>query len=153
MACDHGKNMGWGAYLTVVYGLINGEVTAPPPPKLAPPPYMPPPTTRCSCSSSGQERRQAGTRPEQASIHPETATADGRPDFQASGSEWRTPPLWGLGLRPVVNERVGLLHDGRARTVLEAILWHGGQGQGSADAVRRLAPQDRTALLRFLDSL
>ena len=79
--------------------------------------------------------------------------ADGRPDFQASGSEWRTPPLWGLGLRPVVGERVGLLHDGRARTTLEAILWHGGQGQGSADAVRRLPPPDRAALLRFLDSL
>ncbi|CUW41601.1 conserved protein of unknown function (Cytochrome c domain 279-445) [Magnetospirillum sp. XM-1] len=79
--------------------------------------------------------------------------ADGRPDFLASGREWRTPPLWGLGLRPVVAERVGLLHDGRARNALEAILWHGGQAKAAADAVRRLTPDDRRALLRFLDSL
>lgn len=79
--------------------------------------------------------------------------ADGRPDFLATGREWRTPPLWGLGLRPVVTERAGLLHDGRARTPLEAILWHGGQAQAAADAVRRMPPEDRRALLRFLDSL
>lgn len=79
--------------------------------------------------------------------------ADGRPDFLATGTEWRTPPLWGLGLRRVVGERVGLLHDGRARTPLEAILWHGGAAKGAADAVRRLSADDRRALLRFLDSL
>lgn len=79
--------------------------------------------------------------------------ADGRPDFLATGSEWRTPPLWGLGLRPVVNDHVGYLHDGRARTPLEAVLWHGGTAGPAADFVRRLGADDRRALLRFLGSL
>jgi CxxC motif-containing protein (DUF1111 family) len=78
--------------------------------------------------------------------------ADGRPDELASGSEWRTPPLWGLGLTRVVNPDAGYLHDGRARTVEEAILWHGGE----ADAARRfysaLSSEDRRAMLAFLDS-
>ncbi len=79
--------------------------------------------------------------------------ADGRPDFLATGSEWRTPPLWGLGLRRLVDPRAGLLHDGRARSPLEAVLWHGGAAREAAAAVRRLPPDDRRALLRFLDSL
>lgn len=79
--------------------------------------------------------------------------ADGREDYLASGSEWRTPPLWGLGLRNVVNDHAGLLHDGRARSPLEAILWHGGEAKAAADAVRRLPPVERSHLLRFLDSL
>jgi CxxC motif-containing protein (DUF1111 family) len=58
--------------------------------------------------------------------------ADGRPDYLASGRQWRTPPLWGLGLRAVVDERVGLLHDGRARDPLEAVLWHGGEAAPAA---------------------
>jgi CxxC motif-containing protein (DUF1111 family) len=79
--------------------------------------------------------------------------ADGRPDFLAGGADWRTAPLWGLGLRRVVEPRAGLLHDGRARTAIEAILWHGGEAKAAADGVRRLAPPKRDALLRFLDSL
>lgn len=79
--------------------------------------------------------------------------ADGRPDFLATGREWRTPPLWGLGLRRLVDPRAGLLHDGRARTPLEAILWHGGAAKDAAAAVRRLSRDDRRVLLRFLDSL
>lgn len=79
--------------------------------------------------------------------------ADGRPDFLANGNEWRTPPLWGFGLRGIVNEQAGLLHDGRARTPIEAILWHGGEGQRAADAVRAMSVEDRGALLLFLDSL
>lgn len=80
--------------------------------------------------------------------------ADGRSDFLAGGRDWRTPPLWGLGLRPVVqNGQVGYLHDGRARTVLEAVLWHGGEAQQAADAVRSLDADDRSALIRFLESL
>jgi CxxC motif-containing protein (DUF1111 family) len=61
--------------------------------------------------------------------------ADGRPDFEASGSEWRTPPLWGLGLIETVNKHTYLLHDGRARGIEEAILWHGGEGEKSREGV------------------
>ncbi len=79
--------------------------------------------------------------------------ADGRPDFQASGSEWRTPPLWGIGLVETVNGHTNFLHDGRARTLLEAVMWHGGEAQRSRDAVKRLRRQDRDALIAFLQSL
>jgi len=79
--------------------------------------------------------------------------ADGRPDFLASGTEWRTPPLWGLGLLATVNRHTRLLHDGRARGVQEAILWHGGEGTRAKEAFRTLSKADRTALLAFLDSL
>ncbi len=79
--------------------------------------------------------------------------ADGRPDFEASGTEWRTPPLWGLGLIPDVNGERFLLHDGRARTIEEAILWHGGEADAAAEAFRSADLSDRTALLDFLDAL
>lgn len=79
--------------------------------------------------------------------------ADNRPDYLASGSEWRTPPLWGLGLIQTVNDHTFLLHDGRARNAEEAILWHGGEGAGSRDRYKRLNAEDRLALLQFLDSL
>ena len=78
---------------------------------------------------------------------------DNRPSFGAGGSEWRTPPLWGLGLYDVVNDHNRLLHDGRARGVTEAILWHGGEGQRSNDAFQNLAAQDRSAVIRFVESL
>lgn len=79
--------------------------------------------------------------------------ADGRPDFLASGSEWRTPPLWGVGLVQTVNGHTNLLHDGRARGMIEAILWHGGEARESRDRVRRMSAQDRSALVAFLESL
>ncbi|MEG0224908.1 MAG: di-heme oxidoredictase family protein [Comamonas sp.] len=79
--------------------------------------------------------------------------ADGRPDFLANGNQWRTPPLWGLGLVPAVNGHSRLLHDGRARNILEAVLWHGGEAQASRDAVLQLNAQERDALVRFLESL
>lgn len=79
--------------------------------------------------------------------------ADNRPDFQANGREWRTAPLWGLGLTAAVNKHTFLLHDGRARNAMEAILWHGGEAQASRDYVRRLPKNDRDALLAFLGSL
>jgi CxxC motif-containing protein (DUF1111 family) len=79
--------------------------------------------------------------------------ADGRPDFLASGRQWRTPPLWGLGLLETVNEHQHLLHDGRARRPLEAILWHGGEGTAAREAVRRMNHEERAALLAFLASL
>ena len=79
--------------------------------------------------------------------------ADGRPDFAADGLEWRTPPLWGLGLHNAVNGHVFLLHDGRARSPEEAILWHGGEATAVREAFAKLPAADRAALLRFLDSL
>ena len=79
--------------------------------------------------------------------------ADERPDFAASGSEWRTPPLWGLGLTSTVSGHTFFLHDGRARTLLEAIMWHGGEAEAAREYVRNLSPSDRDALIAFLESL
>lgn len=79
--------------------------------------------------------------------------ADNRSDFLANGREWRTPPLWGIGLTSVVNKHTFFLHDGRARNLMEAVLWHGGEAQASRDAVRKLPKQDRDALVKFLESL
>ena len=79
--------------------------------------------------------------------------ADGRPDFLASGSEWRTPPLWGIGLTRIVNGHTSFLHDGRARNLLEAIMWHGGEAKGSREYVRNLGINERNALVAFLESL
>jgi len=81
------------------------------------------------------------------------ALADGREDFLASGREWRTAPLWGLGRARAVSGHSRLLHDGRARTPLEAVLWHGGEASSATDAVRALAKEERDALVAFLDSL
>lgn len=78
---------------------------------------------------------------------------DNRPDHLASATEWRTPPLWGLGLIETVNGERFLLHDGRARTIEEAILWHGGEGERSRDAFRALDADERAELVRFLESL
>jgi len=79
--------------------------------------------------------------------------ADGRPEFEASGREWRTPPLWGLGLVQTVNGHSTLLHDGRARNFEEAILWHGGEAEASRDAFMKLPEAERQAVIRFLESL
>ena len=77
--------------------------------------------------------------------------ADNRPDYEASGSEWRTPPLWGIGLIETVNRHTFFLHDGRARNLAEAILWHGGEAEASKEHFRRMPRADREALLQFLD--
>jgi CxxC motif-containing protein (DUF1111 family) len=81
--------------------------------------------------------------------------ADGRPDYLASGSEWRTAPLWGIGLVSLVNNNNGLflMHDGRARTIEEAILWHGGEALNSKNAFMKLSKADRTALIKFVNDL
>jgi CxxC motif-containing protein (DUF1111 family) len=79
--------------------------------------------------------------------------ADGRPDFLATGNEWRTTPLWGLGLVHVVNDHTNFLHDGRARDTTEAILWHGGEGTAAREAFRTMPASDRAALVRFVESL
>ena len=79
--------------------------------------------------------------------------ADNRPDFEATGQEWRTPPLWGLGLIPIINKHDLLLHDGRARGAAEAILWHGGEAEKSREVFRNAAKSERDALIAFLNSL
>ncbi|WP_257448428.1 di-heme oxidoreductase family protein [Archangium lipolyticum] len=79
--------------------------------------------------------------------------ADDRPDYEATGREWRTPPLWGIGLVETVNRHTRFLHDGRARSLEEAILWHGGEAERSRERFRNLSATDRAALLRFLESL
>jgi len=79
--------------------------------------------------------------------------ADGRRDGEATGREWRTPPLWGIGLVPTVNGHSRYLHDGRARSLEEAVLWHGGEAQRSRDAFSALEAAERRALLAFLASL
>lgn len=82
-----------------------------------------------------------------------TGLADGLPQGDASGSEWKTPPLWGLGLVQVVNPEARFLHDGRARTIEEAVLWHGGESEASQQAYLQLNVQERRDLLAFLHSL
>ncbi len=79
--------------------------------------------------------------------------SDGRPDFEASGSEWRTPPLWGLGLVQPIDGYLFLMHDGRARGFAEAILWHGGQANTAKESFRTMSKSDREALISFLSSL
>lgn len=79
--------------------------------------------------------------------------ADNRPEGRATGLEWKTPPLWGIGLSPQVSGHTEYLHDGRARSLLEAILWHGGEAQSPRDAVAAMTTEDRDALLAFLGSL
>lgn len=79
--------------------------------------------------------------------------ADGRPDFLANGRQWKTPPLWGIGLIRDVNGHTRLLHDGRANGVLEAILWHGGEAQSSQQQVLKMNKAERAALVKFVESL
>ncbi|MFT5933947.1 MAG: CxxC motif-containing protein (DUF1111 family) [Hydrogenophaga sp.] len=78
---------------------------------------------------------------------------DGHPDFLASGSQWKTPPLWGIGLFKDVNGHQRWLHDGRANGVREAVLWHGGKEQQSKDQVLKYNAVDRAALVKFVESL
>ncbi|HET7847011.1 MAG TPA: di-heme oxidoredictase family protein, partial [Acidimicrobiia bacterium] len=79
--------------------------------------------------------------------------ADHRPDGQASGTEWRTPPLWGIGLTETVSGHSFFLHDGRARSLQEAVLWHGGEAQTAKEGFVALSSQQRSQLLAFLGSL
>lgn len=79
--------------------------------------------------------------------------ADNRPDFEANGKEWRTPPLWGIGLQKTVNKHTFMLHDGRARNIEEAILWHGGEAEKSKDKFKNLTKANREKLLQFIESL
>ena len=122
---------------------------------------------RAGCTACHAATLRTGASPElpelaNQEIHPYTdlllhdlgeALSDERPTFRADGREWRTAPLWGIGLVRTVNEHTRLLHDGRARDASEAILWHGGEAQNSRDAFVRMSGAERRALLAFLDSL
>jgi len=79
--------------------------------------------------------------------------ADHRPEARATGREWRTAPLWGIGLTEDVSGHTYFLHDGRARSLLEAVLWHGGEAQAARDRVVAMPAEDRAALISFLESL
>lgn len=79
--------------------------------------------------------------------------ADNRPDFLASGREWKTRPLWGIGFQYLVNGHTHFLHDGRAKNITEAILWHGGEALYSKNEFKKLSTKDRNDLLAFLNSL
>ncbi|MFL4469064.1 di-heme oxidoredictase family protein [Tateyamaria armeniaca] len=121
--------------------------------------------TRCTaCHQPAFVTHRLADRPEQSFqlIWPYTdmllhdmgpGLADNRPEARATGTEWRTPPLWGIGLTAQVSGHTYFLHDGRARSLLEAILWHGGEAQNQRDAVVDMDPVDRDALIAFLESL
>lgn len=79
--------------------------------------------------------------------------ADNRPEARATGREWRTPPLWGIGLTQTISGQTSFLHDGRARNLTEAILWHGGEGAASRAAFIALPKPDRETLVQYLESL
>ncbi|WP_369801115.1 di-heme oxidoredictase family protein [Capnocytophaga sp. H4358] len=79
--------------------------------------------------------------------------ADGRPDFLADGNEWKTRPLWGIGLQFLVNGHTEFLHDGRAKNVTEAILWHGGEAKDTKEKFKQLSKKDREDLLEFINSI
>jgi CxxC motif-containing protein (DUF1111 family) len=95
-------------------------------------------------------------------IHPYTdlllhdmgdSLADNRSDFLANGNEWRTAPLWGIGLTQKVNGHNNFLHDGRARNLMEAVMWHGGEALSAKNKVKAMSAADRNALIKFLESL
>ena len=122
---------------------------------------------QAACSSCHISQLQTGIHPSIAAlsnqtIHPYTdlllhdmgpGLVDGQINFQASGSEWRTAPLWGIGLLDTVNGYAYYLHDGRAHTLEEAILWHGGEAAASQQAFVNMSQVDRAALIAFLKSL
>lgn len=79
--------------------------------------------------------------------------ADGRPDFLANGREWRTRPLWGIGLQALASGHTHFMHDGRAKNITEAILWHGGEALRSKEIFKKLTKKERADLLEFLNSI
>lgn len=79
--------------------------------------------------------------------------ADNRPEFLADGNEWKTRPLWGIGLTGIVNGHTNFLHDGRARNIEEAILWHGGEAENAKQFYINLNKNEREALLAFINSI
>lgn len=122
---------------------------------------------KIQCNSCHQYKFITGTHPEfgflsQQTIFPYTdlllhdmgdGLADNRPDFEANGKEWKTPALWGIGLTKTVGNHSNFLHDGRARNLEEAIMWHGGEAEKSKEAFSKLNKKDRQAVIKFLESL
>ncbi|WP_028024095.1 di-heme oxidoreductase family protein [Enterovibrio calviensis] len=117
-----------------------------------------------SCHQSNLKTAARSNRPalSEQTIHPYTdlllhdmgeGLADNRGEFLANGQEWRTAPLWGIGYTHEVNGHTEYLHDGRARTEMEAILWHGGEAKASQQAVLGFDARQRAALIAFLKSL
>jgi CxxC motif-containing protein (DUF1111 family) len=104
-------------------------------------------------------QQQGPERPAHPSLHRPAAARHGRrpgrraADGQANGRQWKTPPLWGVGLIKDVNGHTRLLHDGRARGVLEAVLWHGGEAEASRERVLKMSKDERDALVKFVESL
>lgn len=122
---------------------------------------------QAQCNTCHLPRQTTGNRSAHAEfnnqvIHPYTdlllhdlgeGLADNRPDYEATGQEWRTAPLWGIGLVKVVNKHTFYLHDGRARNLTEAILWHGGEASKAKETFQNFSPNEREALVNFLESL
>lgn len=109
---------------------------------------------------TGDSHKQSRLRNQ--TIHPYTdlllhdmgeGLADNRPSYDATGTEWRTPPLWGIGMSERVNGHTDFLHDGRARNLEEAILWHGGEAEAAKEQFKQLSKEDREAVLAFLLTL
>ncbi len=123
--------------------------------------------TQTGCVKCHVPKMQTGTHPDVAYLNNQTifmysdlllhdmgsGLADGRPEFNATGNEWRTAPLWGVGLIKAVNNHEFLLHDGRARGVEEAILWHGGEAISIKTNFTKLSKDDRARLIKFVESL
>ncbi|WP_070965517.1 di-heme oxidoredictase family protein [Vibrio sonorensis] len=119
------------------------------------------------CESCHKTNVKTAKRPElpalsEQLIHPYTdlmlhdmgeGLADNRPEYLANGREWRTPALWGIGYTEEVNEHTQFLHDGRARNLMEAVLWHGGEAEAAKQRVLKLSKTERDALIAFLNSL
>ncbi|EPF2927365.1 di-heme oxidoredictase family protein [Vibrio navarrensis] len=122
---------------------------------------------RVGCQSCHKKDVKTAKRPNlpalsQQTIHPYSdlllhdmgeGLADNRPEFLANGREWRTPPLWGIGYTQEVNGHTYFLHDGRARNLLEAVLWHGGEAEAAKQKVLAMSKAERDALIAFLNSL
>ncbi len=120
-----------------------------------------------NCNACHVEKWNTGADPDfpelsHQTIHPFTdlmlhdmgeGLADNRSVFSATGNEWRTPPLWGIGLVFRVNRHTHLLHDSRARSIEEAILWHGGEALESKNVFMNLSSSERRKLLAFVKSL
>ncbi|EGQ9884122.1 c-type cytochrome [Vibrio vulnificus] len=107
-------------------------------------------------------KREALPALSEQTIHPYTdlllhdmgpSLADNRPEYLANGQEWRTPPLWGIGYTQEVNDHTYFLHDGRARNLMEAVLWHGGEAEAAKQNVLKMSAKERDALIAFLNSL
>ena len=119
------------------------------------------------CASCHRPSMKTGVAPDQPHLSNQTiwpytdlllhdmgeGLADNRPEGVATGSEWRTAPLWGIGLTQIVSGHSFFLHDGRARNIEEAILWHGGEAERAHNAYMALSKSEREALVAFVNSL